>query len=216
MSDYPPKCLAFLESIVGKDGAQILIKSSEKAVNGKALFLPQAILTWANKNSYYDNALPGCPDIHLTLYKTEDGLSGKLLSKEFNYDFKSTDISEVVVVIGLSLGVSNYKISNFKGVNVKQLSKSLESLMEIKANTFRIKNTPSSIKVLNSQIHNNCPTCNQPQFQNSNLVGCKCFVDLHKNDTKITNYQSYYLIEFGKDWLEDEIDSFIAKIKKRA
>lgn len=100
-----PRKLAFLQAVIGPDGARALAKAARTPDLEWAIF-PRVVMSWVEVASegLYDADLPGVEGTHLCLAKTEAGFRGSIEFGEQSYAFDGASLFHVAGSVAVALG----------------------------------------------------------------------------------------------------------------
>lgn len=124
-----------LEALVGVEGAAALASASQRIPHLESAVLPRALYSWLSLAAPggYDAPLPGLPDTHLALRKSEDGVSGVVEMAGQTYDFEAVSLLHVSAAIGVLGGFADTISPEIPDDTLARLGKSVDLLVKARA-----------------------------------------------------------------------------------
>ncbi len=126
-----PRKLAFLQAVVGPDGAQALVKAARTPDLEWAIF-PRVVMSWieaVGQTDYLDN-LPGIDDTRLTLRKNEFDYSGSINIGDDVYTFRNASVYHVAGSVAVALGSEHSPRPPLSHPALPKLGKSIDLLVK--------------------------------------------------------------------------------------
>lgn len=225
---------SFIESLLGKDGADVLEKASKRLPEIKHVLLPRILMSWINivgKSNEFNSNLPGINESNLTLNKSETNLfDGTVKVGSNEIEFGDADFYNLIGIIGIALDHDPKKIKlNINKNSLAKLGKSIDLLIKSKFITKQLKlkqetkkslfaSTEKPIKINKSfklkktLLNSNCSMCGMDLYINKKLSGCLCIKDL-LNKTNIEEVNDSINLTFPNHFDEEEIGVILTSIK---
>lgn len=127
---------AFLQAILGADGAKALVKASVTPDLEWAL-VPRVVLAWLEVVAHgsYHGAIPGIEDTHLSLRKGEGDFNGSISIGTDTYTFRDASIYHVAGSMAVAMGLDHEPQPALKHPALAKLGKSIDVL--VKSRTLR-------------------------------------------------------------------------------
>lgn len=125
----------FLNTVVGEEGAKALSKATKYTPIASAL-VPRAIVGWLlSKGGQVNEQIPGVPNSHLTLYKTENSLfSGTVSIGEHTHAFVDENFVKAAAVVAVALGVDSRRIDpRIRKTDLSNLGQSIDHFIKTEA-----------------------------------------------------------------------------------
>jgi GNAT superfamily N-acetyltransferase len=145
--------LQFLRAVLGVEGAQALIKATERGPALESAIIPRTIMAWLGvaSRSDFDDEIPGVPTAHLKFVKSENGYSGSIDIEADTYKFDSASVNHLGACVAVALGADCELDSEIRDLDIKRLGKSIDLLTKAQvvkdAQEEDLKKAISSIKV---------------------------------------------------------------------
>ena len=125
---------AFLQAVLGTDGASSLKKAADKYGDLEGAIVPRAIMAWLGvvSRNDYEGGLPGVDDSYLDFSKNDDGtFNGSIAIGDGVFPFQNASVFHLAASVALSLGAS-LESDAIKDVDVVKLGKSIDVLVKAK------------------------------------------------------------------------------------
>lgn len=126
------KARAFLVAVLGRPGATALqtLAKSDPALAG--YLVPRAALAWLSHVST-TAGMPGCPDIELTLRKTNDRFAGAVELEGDSHFLKASPATHVAAVVSFALGVEPEIAPTLRDRDLASLGHTIDLLAKAQA-----------------------------------------------------------------------------------
>ena len=128
---------AFLQAILGTDGAQALAKATERQPALAPVLIPRAIMSWLDlldRDGDYEGDLPGVDNAYLEFAKSECGYTGIISVGNSSWGFEAATSLHLAASIGVALGVDADALDpEMRNVDLQRLGKSLDLLVKARA-----------------------------------------------------------------------------------
>lgn len=123
----------FLKSVLGEEGLQAFGRVSQKMPAMQNILAPRTILSWLTLavRTNYDGQIPGIDNTYISLTKSDNGISGVVVSGGESYEFVNDDILDVASTLTMSMGINDISIDPLlKNTDISKLGKSIDTLVK--------------------------------------------------------------------------------------
>ncbi len=123
-----PRNLAFLQSVLGLDGAAALSKASERSPELEAALLPRTVLAWLRSEEEFGGKLPGVGNF-VSFEKGEAGYDGRVQIGDEMHLFEGASIFHVVASVAVAIDSDHGATpSALRDLDIERLGKSIDIL----------------------------------------------------------------------------------------
>jgi hypothetical protein len=133
-----PRKHAFLQAVVGPDGARALSKAASSPDLEWAIF-PRVVMAWlevvGQTEAYAKHApLPGVPDVKMMLVKREGEYGGHINIGDQHYSFVEASLYHVAGSVAIALGVDGQRAPELlRSTALAKLGKNIDLLVKSRA-----------------------------------------------------------------------------------